>query len=121
MNKEPNENKSEAIDNNNNGEVWRRDDGSQVSEAIFSLRYFGGQPPDVPPAAALIDLIGQCRKPDQKRLTPTDLDVNEARFCLGKDHVTNFMLPLMRKDDGVRNATWWLSFNRIKKMTQPYS
>ncbi|KAE8702732.1 hypothetical protein F3Y22_tig00110482pilonHSYRG00765 [Hibiscus syriacus] len=61
-----------------------------------------GRPPH-PPAVPLVGLIGSCSKPYQKKVTRTDVDVNEARLCLS-NHVQEFMLHLLKEDENVEQG-----------------
>ncbi|KAK8994158.1 hypothetical protein V6N11_045268 [Hibiscus sabdariffa] len=76
-------------------------DGEQEQEEQVLDDY---EPPDIPPVAALAGLVSECSKPYQKRLTETDLKRDQLRFLFCKDHVREFMIPLLKEDENVGNG-----------------
>ncbi|GMI85137.1 hypothetical protein HRI_002183000 [Hibiscus trionum] len=62
------------------------------------------EPPDFPPVPTLSGLITECSKPYEKRLTETDLKRDQTRLLLCKDHVRQFMIPLLKQDENVRTG-----------------
>ncbi|KAK8487503.1 hypothetical protein V6N11_070918 [Hibiscus sabdariffa] len=64
----------------------------------------GYEPPDVPSVAGLAGLITGCCKPYQKRLTETDVRKNQSRLLFCKNHVREFMMPLLKEDENVGNG-----------------
>ncbi|KAK8545840.1 hypothetical protein V6N13_067102 [Hibiscus sabdariffa] len=82
-------------------EFLEGDGGEQEQEEEVLDDY---EPPDIPPVAALAGLVSECSKPYQKRLTETDLKRDQLRFLFCKDHVREFMIPLLKEDENVGNG-----------------
>ncbi|XVE63548.1 hypothetical protein DITRI_Ditri07aG0028900 [Diplodiscus trichospermus] len=56
---------------------------------------------EIPPIPALAGIVGECSRPCEKQLTETDLNDNQTRLSLSKDHVRDYILRLLRQGEDV--------------------
>lgn len=57
------------------------------------------KPPDIPPVRNLNGVIGNCSKPLEKKLTNTDLKVNQCRLSMNRGKVLELLVPLLNEEE----------------------
>ncbi|XP_056176156.1 B3 domain-containing protein At1g05920-like [Syzygium oleosum] len=92
-------------------EPARSEDVPESSSGAPLRQLRRSNPPIVRRVNALIDSIGRCRGPFEKRLKSSDLREQQNRLLLWKDHVREFILPLLEEDDDPAQGVEVMAFN----------
>ncbi|PHU08091.1 hypothetical protein BC332_24580 [Capsicum chinense] len=74
-------------------------DGKKLPKPKFGYSMDGKKLSRYPQIEKILDIIGKCSDPFEKKLSKTDLDIDQDKISFHKDDFKSAILPLLKKDE----------------------